>query len=616
MKRLGFLYDTTRCVGCKACQVACKEKNKLGVGDFFRRVDTFAISASGGKRYLHFSGACNHCANPACTVVCPTGAMYKAADGTVQHDDTRCIACGRCVHNCPYGAPSLNKFSGYAQKCDACWDLRTIGKLPACVAACPTRALDFVSLDNVGQETYGIETLSFLPSAGLTDPSLRICKAGTLPREVQTVSLERECISDSTFRKDTNETFLILGGGAAAVSAARAIRLRNHTAKIQLISSEKRIPYCRPMLSKGALDSFAMDRYPIVEEQWLRENHVEVLLNRTVTALDTEQKQVMLENGEDLSYDKCIYALGAFSFVPSIAGREKRGVFTLRSDDDMRRIRCQMLTTKRAVVIGGGITGLELAWEMKRAGLQVTVLDLAPMLMGRLLDEKSAQLLRSHIENSGVSVATNVRIKEIYGQSDAEGVLLEDGKEFPAELIILSTGFRANIALAQTAGLSVEKAVCVTSAMETSCPDVYACGDCTDLSRSTWMQSIQQGEVAGANAAGDALLWQGEAEPAMVHTAGTSLLSVGDMGKIPDRAYKFVYGIERNNRETYFVNPRADGRQRAFYAFSFSQERLVGATIIGSLHEMCFIQEAVQQQWSEENVLVKAREKGVEIHVC
>ena len=170
MERIGFLYDTTRCVGCKACQIACKEQNKLGVGEFFRRVETLTEEGV----LTHFSAACNHCENPACVEVCPTGAMYIAEDGTVQHDDEKCVGCGRCVHHCPYGAPSLNKTTGYAQKCDACAQRRKEGLSPACVAACPTRALAFGPLSQADNDMVSGDGLSFLPPASLTSPSLRL----------------------------------------------------------------------------------------------------------------------------------------------------------------------------------------------------------------------------------------------------------------------------------------------------------------------------------------------------------------------------------------------------------------------------------------------------------
>lgn len=611
MERIGFLYDTTRCVGCKACQIACKEQNKLGVGEFFRRVETLTEEGV----LTHFSAACNHCENPACVEVCPTGAMYIAEDGTVQHDDEKCVGCGRCVHHCPYGAPSLNKTTGYAQKCDACAQRRKEGLSPACVAACPTRALAFGPLSQADNDMVSGDGLSFLPPASLTSPSLRLRRKSGGAGSDSPAAPEPRKETAPVFRRDTNQKFLILGGGVAAVSAAKAIRARNAAASILMISGENRIPYCRPMLSKGLLDSFSEDRYPVVSQEWLEEHQISLLLGRTVEELNPAAKTAVLDDGTVLSYDKCVYALGSRCFIPPIAGRNLPGVFTLRSDTDLRAIRRRMLSASHGVVVGGGITGLEIAWEMKKTGLQVTVLDLAPVLMGRLLDRRSAEVLRRRIEEAGIPVVTGIQIKALEGNGGGvSSVTLEDGRSFPAELVLLSTGFRANIAVAEQAGLNVGRAVQVTEAMETSDPDIYACGDCTDRSLSTWMQSVRQGEVAGANAAGDHLVFQAEPEPAMVHTADTSLLSVGDMGKDPERSYHLVCASMSSPKGRFYVNPRTIYRQETFYSLCFRDGRLAGATLIGDLSEMLFIQEAVRQHSEESEFLENLLRKGIEIH--
>ena len=611
MERLGFLYDTTRCVGCKACQIACKEQNKLGVGDFFRRVET--LTAEGAL--VHFSAACNHCQEPACAAACPTGAMYIAEDGTVQHNDEICVGCGRCVHNCPYGAPSLNKVTGYAQKCGACAGRRGEGLAPACVAACPTRALAFGPLREADDDMTSADGLPFLPPATQTKPSLLLRRktGGTRPEQPAGPAMRKK--APAVFRRDTDQRFLILGGGVAAISAARAIRARNATASIQIISSEDRIPYCRPMLSKGLLGSFSEDRYPVVSETWLEENRVRLTLGQTVEILDRAAGTVTLVDRTVVPYDKCVYALGSRCFIPPIAGKNMPGVFTLRSHTDLRAMRRRMLSAAHAVVVGGGITGLESAWEMKKAGLQVTVLDLAPVLMGRLLDSRSAGILRRRIEDAGVAVETGISIKALEGGGDGvTAVILEDGRSFPAELVLLSTGFRANAALAKEAGLAADRAVTVTAAMETSDPDIYACGDCVDLSLSTWMQSVQQGEIAGANAAGDHLAFRVQPEPAMVHTADTSLLSIGDMGKGPEGDYRLVYASGRGPRGRFFVNPKTPYRQDTFYAFCFHRGVLAGATLIGDLGEMLAVQEAVRRRQEENAFLQDMLRKGIEVH--
>ncbi|MBR2835667.1 MAG: 4Fe-4S dicluster domain-containing protein [Coriobacteriales bacterium] len=180
MGTLGFYFDQTICTGCRACQVACKDKNNLEIGVLFRNVRTFEVGVFPQTKAYHYSGTCNHCANPACVPVCPVGAMFVAEDGTVQHDDELCIGCLSCIQACPYSVPQYIESLGIVQKCDSCKQLRDNGWNPACVDACPMRALEFGDLDEL-RAKHGddvVSELPILPSAGMTEPSLLIsCKA-------------------------------------------------------------------------------------------------------------------------------------------------------------------------------------------------------------------------------------------------------------------------------------------------------------------------------------------------------------------------------------------------------------------------------------------------------
>lgn len=169
MSRLGFLYDQTRCIGCNACQMACKDRHNLEMGLFFRRVETLEYDGY----CVHFSGACNHCGKAACVDACPTGAMGYREDGTVAVDSKKCIGCGTCTWACPYGVPKLSHKRGICQKCDACADLRAQGENPACVDACLTHCLKFGEVDEAPDKGW-VRDLPFLPDSSRTAPSLWI----------------------------------------------------------------------------------------------------------------------------------------------------------------------------------------------------------------------------------------------------------------------------------------------------------------------------------------------------------------------------------------------------------------------------------------------------------
>ncbi|MBQ0064334.1 MAG: 4Fe-4S binding protein [Firmicutes bacterium] len=155
---LGFIYHLDTCTGCCACQVACQDAHQLLDHEYFRKV----VFVEQLQKYVSMS--CNHCQEPGCVKKCPTGAMY-IMDEVVLHNDQLCIGCGECITGCPYHAVSLSEKYGWAHKCDSCVDARNQGKLPVCVACCPTHSLEFTEIE----ERYDLHL-----SDGHTLPKLKI----------------------------------------------------------------------------------------------------------------------------------------------------------------------------------------------------------------------------------------------------------------------------------------------------------------------------------------------------------------------------------------------------------------------------------------------------------
>lgn len=190
---LGFYVDLQRCIGCRTCQVACKDRRDLqSAGPRPRRVDSFECGTYPDVSLFHLALSCNHCDEPACVAGCPTAALHKADDGTVQYDADRCVVCRNCMTVCPYGAPQRDEDANLIAKCDACKALRDAGRNPVCVDACPMRAIEFGELDEL-RAAHGDDLTSelpVLPSADVTHPNLLLRpSAGALREDFREVTL-------------------------------------------------------------------------------------------------------------------------------------------------------------------------------------------------------------------------------------------------------------------------------------------------------------------------------------------------------------------------------------------------------------------------------------------
>ncbi len=190
--RQGFYFNQNNCIGCRTCQVACKDKNDLDVGVIFRGVTSMEIGSFPSPQTYHYSASCNHCESPACVAVCPNEAFYiDEEDGTVQHDDDKCIGCQYCVKACPYGVPQYLEDLQVTHKCDACIALRAEGEQPACVASCIMRAIEFGPIDELREAHPGyVDEIAALPTAATTNPSLAIdARSTALEPDFRTVVL-------------------------------------------------------------------------------------------------------------------------------------------------------------------------------------------------------------------------------------------------------------------------------------------------------------------------------------------------------------------------------------------------------------------------------------------
>ncbi|MDD3119124.1 MAG: FAD-dependent oxidoreductase [Victivallales bacterium] len=336
-----------------------------------------------------------------------------------------------------------------------------------------------------------------------------------------------------SFRREAPVRVVIVGSGIAAVAAAKAVRSRNPAAEIAIYSRETILPYHRPMLSKGLLTNTPDRIFYLEPEEYYREQRIELHLGRTMTRIDRSGHRIILDDGTAASYDKLVLATGARCFVPPISGHNRSGVYTLREQADLVRIKAVVRGhgSKNIVVIGGGLLGLECAHYLTRLGHRVTVIESCPCLLPRQLDPEGGMVLQEiMVAIPNLHFINGVRVEEIGGRDAAAYVRMTEGDPVDCDLVIISTGVVSNKEPAEAAGLPVDRAIVVDERMHTYDPDIYAAGDCAVCNRrfdGIWETALEQGTVAGANLAGEELTYQPKVFGATLQAFGTSLFSVG-----------------------------------------------------------------------------------------
>lgn len=362
------------------------------------------------------------------------------------------------------------------------------------------------------------------------------------------------------YRRDTDFRYLIIGGCSAGIAAAEAIRQRDGTGTIDILSAEDHLPINRPMLTKGIIDQVAANPESIYihPEEWYAQRDIRLHLGSAATGIDIAGKTVETADGMVYDYDKLILAAGAECFMPPFRGRELEGVITIRHLADAKKLVSMMKKSKSAVVIGGGVTGLEAAGELMKSAIPVTVLEATPQIMWKQLDAASSACLRRLMKKSHIDCYEGVSIEAIEGDGHVTGVRLSDGRSFPADTVIVSCGMRARTGLAEGAGIKVNRAIEVDMFMQTSAKDVYACGDCCEYDGVNYQlvqEATAQGRVAGANAAGDSSVYYAN-RPLGMHVGGVGaqMYAIGDAGKSDSLKYKTVETHDEvsNRHEKYW----------------------------------------------------------------
>ncbi|MDD2777381.1 MAG: FAD-dependent oxidoreductase, partial [Methanocellales archaeon] len=277
------------------------------------------------------------------------------------------------------------------------------------------------------------------------------------------------------------EKLIVIGGGTAGTSVASHVRKKAPDMAITIFTKDKHAAYSPcglPFVLSGKVSSF--EELIMHDVQYYKDQCIDVQTHTEVTAIDLPSKSI-IANGKQFYYDKLVITTGSLPLIPQIPGTDKKGVYILSSLDDGQKVKEAMNNAKKAVIVGAGPTGLEIATAFIKVGIGTTVVEKAPYVLPCMLDPDMASLVQNHLEGLGVKLMTGFSLGSINGSDSVEFVTI--GKEVvTADLVILYTGNRPNTCLSRQAGIGVGETggIKVDSAMRVA-ENVYAAGDCVEV---------------------------------------------------------------------------------------------------------------------------------------
>ncbi len=373
-----------------------------------------------------------------------------------------------------------------------------------------------------------------------------------------------------------SKKIIVVGGGVAGLAAAEAARKNDELAEITLICGESVPPYNRTQLSHIFHENKTLDKLLLKPLHWFSDNKIQLKMGELVKEILPEKKQLVTLTGSIYTYDVLILATGAINYLPPIVKDHGPRVATLRNIEDATEIRLACLGANRVIVVGGGLLGLEAAFSLKQYGNKVSVVELAPTLLPKQTNEKTSLQIQNAVIQSGIDLFLGESVTAIDESDSSITVTLASGKKLTSDLVLFSIGIRANTLLAKNIGLATNKGIIVNDFMQTSDPNIFACGDCAEASGviyGLWAIAQKQGTVAGTNAVGGQNKFVPWIPRTVFNSFGINLFSIGEIISMPKDNEQIVI-LEENSESSfgqlYLRNGKAVG------ALLFNTTKLVG----------------------------------------
>ena len=374
---------------------------------------------------------------------------------------------------------------------------------------------------------------------------------------------------------------VIVGNGVAGVTAAETIRAGDKNCEIVILSNESYHFYSRPRLIELLPASASVEKITIHPPSWYERNGIGLLLSTHVDAIDTASKRLIGSAGKELSYDKLIVAAGASSSMPPHWSAAIENVYALRTVDDAKMISQAASAYRKAVVIGGGLLGLEVAGSLLGLGVETLVIEVFDRLLPRQLDPQGSEVIRRILERKGYAFLTGKRLEAIEKKNGSLAIRLSGGTAVETDFIVISAGIRPNLDLVNGTPIERNRGIIVDPYMRTNVPDVYACGDVAENAGTIyglWQAGRDQGYICGSHILGKESEYRGTVPAARLKVAGLELASIGDIAS-------------RDGVKETVEHDEAAGTYKKLF---FENSKLRGAILIGNVKESVKLQQAIK----------------------
>ncbi|RAP77294.1 nitrite reductase large subunit NirB [Paenibacillus montanisoli] len=370
------------------------------------------------------------------------------------------------------------------------------------------------------------------------------------------------------------QKLVLIGNGMAGVRCVEEIlALAPDRFEITIFGKEPHPNYNRIMLSKVLQGDTAISDITINDWQWYQDNGITLYTGDPVTRIDTVKRRVLSEKGRSVEYDQLIIATGSLPFMLPLPGADKQGVTAFRDINDCNRMLEASKLYKRAVVIGGGLLGLEAARGLLNLGMEVHVVHIFNYLMNRQLTPTSAGMLRKELEMQGMRFHMGKQTEKIIGKKRAEGLQFKDGSKLEADLVVIAVGVRPNIKLAADSGIETNRAIVVNDFMETNVPGVFAVGECAEHRNMVYglvAPLYEQGKVLAKKiCAIETEGYEGSILYSQLKVSGVEVFSAGEI----------------RDSEITASHKVIDGVRNTYKKIAIRDNKIVGAVLFGDSSE-------------------------------